>query len=280
MLRSISILTLSTLLLLLTLLNNVKASTGGCNKTPRLTSGVQTTTVNGKHRRWTLRIPSNYNNRRPYRFIFGLHWLNGDMTAVAGGSAPYYGLESLANESAIFVAPDGLNKGWANQNGEDVTFLDTIRKQVDEELCVDETLRFSVGFSYGGAMSFSLACSHAQEYRAIAVLSGATLSGCAGGNEPIAFYGQHGVKDSVLPIDLGSQIRDRFVRMNGCQAKTALEPARGSRRRITTVYEGCEYPTQWTAFDGDHVALPGEAGNDGGAQSWTPREVWRFFSQF
>lgn len=277
--RLIYLFTLS-VLLLLALSDCADAGTAGCGKTPTLTNGVQTVTVNGKQRRWTLRIPDKYNNAQPYRFIFGLHWLSGDMNSVDAGAAPYYGLKNLANNSAIFVAPDGLNKGWANQGGEDITFLDTIRKQIENDLCVNEKLRFSLGFSYGGAMSFSLACSQAKDFRAIAVLSGATLSGCTGGNDPIAFYGQHGVRDSVLPIASGNQIRDRFVKLNGCQAKTAPEPARNSKERITTVYNGCKYPIQWTAFDGDHLPLPDAAGNDGGAQSWTPPDVWKFFSQF
>lgn len=257
-------------LLFLTFFDHVSAATAGCGKSPRLNSGVHTITVNGKQRRYTLRVPQNYDNKKEYRFIFGLHWLNGDMNAVAGGSSPYYGLAALAKESTIFVAPDGLNRGWANQNGEDIQFLDAVRKQVEDDLCVNEKLRFSVGFSYGGAMSFSLACSKANEYRGIAVLSGATLSGCAGGNTPIAYYGQHGVKDSVLPIAMGREIRDRFVRLNGCQAKNAPEPPANSGRHIKTVYDGCKYPTQFTAFDGDHVAL----------QSFSSQDVWTFFSQF
>ena len=279
MFRSASFFALGALLIL-ALLENVSAASAGCGKTPRFTNGVQTTTINNKQRRWTLRIPQNYDKNRQYRFIFGVHWLNGDMNAVTGGSAPYYGLAALANESTIFVAPDGINKGWANQNGEDIAFLNTVRKQVEDDLCVNENLRFSVGFSYGAAMSYSLACTSAKDYRGIAVLSGAQLSGCNGGNDPIAFYGQHGVKDGVLNISNGRQIRDRFVKNNGCQAKNAPEPAANSRQRIKTVYDGCKYPTQWTAFDGDHVALPGDAGNDVGPQSFTPGEVWKFFSQF
>jgi poly(3-hydroxybutyrate) depolymerase len=269
-----------TVLSLLALFSNVNAATAGCGKTPTLKSGTQTVTINGKQRRWILRIPDNYNNTQPYRFIFGLHWLNADMNGVDGGSAPYYGLKNLAKNTAIFAAPDGLNKGWGNSNGEDITFLDTVRQTIDNGLCVNENLRFSLGFSYGGAMSFSLACSKAKDYRAIAVLSGATLSGCAGGNDPIAYYGQHGVRDSVLPIDSGRQIRERFVKNNGCQAKSAAEPAKNSRQRITTVYEGCKYPTQFTAFDGDHVALPDNGGNDAGPNSFTTGEVWKFFEQF
>ncbi|KAH8728153.1 hypothetical protein GQ44DRAFT_609897 [Phaeosphaeriaceae sp. PMI808] len=277
--RSIPLFTFG-LLFLFALLEGIHAGTAGCGKAPTLTSGTKTITVNGKQRQWILRIPNNYNNTQPYRFIFGLHWLSGDMTSVDSGNAPYYGLKNLAKDSAIFVAPNGLNKGWGNTGGEDITFINTIRKQVEDDLCVNENLRFSLGFSYGGAMSFSLACSSAKDFRAIAVLSGATLSGCAGGTDPIALYSQHGVKDSVLPIASGKEIRDRFVKLNGCQAKNAPEPAKGSRQRITTVYDGCKYPTQFTAFDGDHVALPNDAGTDAGPNSFTPPAVWKFFSQF
>ncbi|KAF2281392.1 alpha/beta-hydrolase [Westerdykella ornata] len=203
------------------------------------------------------------------------------MTSVDGGSAPYYGLKALAQNSAIFVAPDGLNKGWANQGGEDITFIDTIRQQIDNDLCVNEKQRFALGFSYGGAMSFSLACSKAKDFRAVAVLSGATLSGCNGGNDPIAYYGQHGVRDSVLPISMGRDLVNRFIKNNGCQNTQLREPARNSNQRVTTVVQGCkpEYPVQWTAFDGDHVALPGRNnGNDAGPNSFTPEEVWKFFT--
>ncbi|KAL5395837.1 hypothetical protein PMIN03_013006 [Paraphaeosphaeria minitans] len=53
-----------------------------------------------------------------------------------------------------------------------LTFIDMIRQQIENNLCVNEKLSFSPGFSYGGAMSFSLACSRAKDFRAIAVLSG------------------------------------------------------------------------------------------------------------
>ncbi|KAI0160830.1 hypothetical protein GGR52DRAFT_576251 [Hypoxylon sp. FL1284] len=53
------------------------------------------------------------------------------------------------------------------------------------KLAIDAQMRFSTGFSYGGAMSYSLACSRASMLRAVAVLSGAPLSGCAGGNDPV-----------------------------------------------------------------------------------------------
>lgn len=162
-----------------------QADTAGCGKAPTLTSGTRTMTVNGKNRRWILRLPNNYDRNKPHRLIFGVHWRDADYQAVDGGSAPYYGLRNLANNTAIFVAPDGLNKGWANSGGEDVTFFDNLVKTVSDDLCINEKLIFSLGFSYGAAMSYSLACSRPNVFRAVAVLSGAQLSGCSGGTEPV-----------------------------------------------------------------------------------------------
>ncbi|KAL2129737.1 hypothetical protein VTI74DRAFT_7384 [Chaetomium olivicolor] len=236
-----------------------------------------------------LRLPSNYNPSTPYKLIFGLHWRDGDLLAVDGGTAPYYGLRALSNRNngngseAIFVAPDGLNHGWGNNGGEDVAFVDELVKTVKAGLCVDEKRVFSVGFSYGGATSYTLACARPGVFRGIAVLSGAQLSGCSGSGGPVAYYGQHGVRDGVLPISMGRQLRDRFVNVNGCTpGQNAPEPPRGSKRHIKTEYSGCKrgYPVVFAAFDEDHVALPKDEGGDGGPNSWTPGEVWNFFSQF
>jgi pimeloyl-ACP methyl ester carboxylesterase len=142
---------------------------------------------NNKSRRYIVRLPNNYDRTKPHRLIFGVHWRDADYQAVDGGSAPYYGLRNLAtgNYSTIFVAPDGLNKGWANSGGEDVLLFDAIIKALSDDLCINEKLIFSLGFSYGAAMSYSLACSRPKVFRAVAVLSGAQLSGCSGGTEPV-----------------------------------------------------------------------------------------------
>ncbi|KAI0179933.1 Alpha/Beta hydrolase protein [Hypoxylon sp. FL1284] len=207
------------------LISPKSSQSAGYGKTPTITSTTYTTTVNGKqrqrrgHQRW----------RRP----------------------PYYGLPPLSNDSAIFVVPNGLNVGWGNLGGEDVTFFDTMVKTIEADLCVDTNLRFSTGFSYGGAMSYSLACSHASMLRGVAVLSGAPLSGCAGGSDPVAYYGQHGTSDSVLNVAMGRGLRDKFVQNNGC---TPLSPE--------------PQPNSSKSTD-----------NNSG-QPFAPGNTWEFFSQF
>ncbi|MFC9691246.1 ricin-type beta-trefoil lectin domain protein [Kribbella sp. NPDC056951] len=261
------------------------AASPGCGKTPTLRSGTYTIQSSGKNRSFILSVPDNYTNTTQYRLVFGFHWLGGTMEQVAGGGSDgdvyaHYGLRRLANNTAIFVAPQGLNNGWGNSGGEDVTFTDDMIRRIENDLCVDTAQRFALGFSYGGAMSYSLACSRATTFRAVAAIAApGGISGCSGGTQPFAYMGIHGISDN---IGAGRGLRDRFVRNNGCTAQSPPEPAAGSRTHITTTYSGCRagYPVVWAAFDGGHQQGPvdGCAGCESGARSWVKNEVWKFFT--
>ncbi|WP_327426896.1 cellulose binding domain-containing protein [Streptomyces sp. NBC_01236] len=265
------------------------APTAGCGKAPTVTSGTYTIQSGGKSRTFILRIPDGYDRNHAYRLVFGFHWLGGTSTDVATGRTvetgtwAYYGLQRLANNSTIFVAPQGLDNGWANAGGEDVTFVDDILRRIETDLCVDTTQRFALGFSYGAAMSYALACSRATVFRAVAVQSGGRLSGCSGGTQPIAYLGVHGLRDNVLGISGGRELRDRFVRNNGCTPQHPPEPAQGSLTHRVTTYSGCSagHPVAWAAFDEGHIAAPQDgATGDSGSRTWVPQEVWKFFTQF
>ncbi|CAM3576772.1 ricin-type beta-trefoil lectin domain protein [Kibdelosporangium persicum] len=260
------------------------AASPGCGKAPTLTSGTHTIQSGGQNRSFILRLPDNYNSNTQYRLFFGYHWLNGTANDVDSGGSDgynwsYYGLRRLSNNGAIFVAPQGINNGWPNSGGQDVAFTDAMLQRIENDLCVDTTQRFALGFSYGGGMSYSLACSRANVFRAVAVYSGAQLSGCSGGTQPIAYMGIHGISDSVLNISMGRSLRDTFVRNNGCTAQNPREPAAGSRTHITTTYSGCRsgYPVVWAAFDGGHTPGPIDGGGEGW-RTWTSGEVWKFFT--
>jgi poly(3-hydroxybutyrate) depolymerase len=245
------------------------ANSAGCGKAKTLTNKQYSMQVNGKNRNYILNIPDNYNQNNPYRLVFTWHPRGGSAQKIVngeditrGGALPYYGLKAIANNSAIFVVPDGLNSGWGNQNGEDVTFFDQMVKTVEADLCVNTNLRFSTGFSFGGAMSYSLA----------------ELSGCSGGTKPVAYYGQHGTSDSVLNIQMGRQIRDKFVAANGC-TKPASEPQPNGANSVKTVYTGCKsgYPLTWVIHNGDHN--PSQT-NSGSKTPFAPANSWEFFTQF
>lgn len=270
------------------------AATAGCGQAPALTSGTHTIQSSGRSRSYILDIPTNYDRNHQYRLIFGLHWLGGNATDVATGRTvltgvwSYYGLKQLSNNTTIFVAPQGLNNGWANSGGQDVTFVDDMIRQIEAGLCVDTTRIFSVGFSYGAAMSYALACARANVFRAVALYSGGLLSGCSGGTQPIAYLASHGVSDPVLSIAGGRSLRDRFVRNNQCTPQNPREPAKDSRTHIITTYAGCSagHPVEWIAFDGGHDASPADGANRDapasvkGRVTYLPGETWKFFTQF
>lgn len=199
-----------------------------------------------------------------------------------GANWAYYGLQKKSEGSMILVAPNGLDNGWANPGGDDVAFVDAMIKAIESDLCVDTTQRFAAGFSYGGAMSYSLACSRAKDFRAVAVLGAGEVSGCAGGNDPIAYLGIHGINDNVLPIAQGRGLRDKFVKNNGCAQASPKEPSAGSGKHDKTEYTGCKagYPVTWLAFDGGHAPAPVDGGGDSGARTYVPDELWNFFKQF
>ncbi|KAM0721568.1 hypothetical protein Q7P37_002493 [Cladosporium fusiforme] len=246
-------------------------SSSGCNGEATLTSGVQT--IDG--REYTLLVPENYDSSNPYRLIFGFHWLGGSMDDVVNGNsvAPWYGLEALAEGSAIFVAPNGIDNGWPNQGGADIAFVDSIIEQIESDLCVDQGSRFATGFSYGGGMSYSIACSRAGDFRAVAPMAAGLISGCDGGNDPIAYLGIHGISDDVLPIDGGIDLANTFVENNGCTAQEVQQPAPGSGESVRTDFEGCSEPVSFIAWDGGHVGAPFSADNP-----LAPEATWEFFS--
>jgi poly(3-hydroxybutyrate) depolymerase len=230
-------------------------------------SGRFSIDVDGTTREYILSVPDSYDPQHPYRLIFGWHPRGGSAEQVATGFlGGFYGLEDLASGSAIFVAPEGIDQGWANTGGRDIAFLRAMLDRFKGELCIDEDRIFSTGFSYGGMMSFAVGCAMGDVFRAIAPMSGAQYSGCEDGDHPIAVWGTHGDADDVVPLSDGEAARDVFLERNGCgSATTPVDPS------PCVSYEGCAagYPVVWCEFSGGHMPF-----------SNAGPSIWAFFSQF
>lgn len=257
----------------------------GCGKSRTLMNGRKTIQSGGQNREYILRVPDDYDSDKPYRLIMAYHWLSGNANQVAnggnGGSTddPYYGLWDLAEGSTIFVAPEGLDAGWANSGDRDINLTDAILEQVEGDLCIDTSRIFATGFSYGGGMSYALACARADVFRGVAIYAGAQLSGCTGGTTPIAYFHAHGANDDVLNISQGRQLRDRFVGVNECTPQSPPEPGVNSGTHTCTSYQGCSegHPVRWCAHGGGHNPTEKDQGQ---GKSWVPGEAWTFISQF
>ena len=112
------------------------------------------------------------------------------------------------------------------------------------------------------------------DFAGVAVISGAQLSGCDGGSQPVPYLGIHGSADNVLPISSGRQLRDKWLGVNGCTAKNAPDPNPGSGSHIKTTYTCSRAPVTWIGHSGGHVPDP----SDSNGSKWAPGETWSFFN--
>ena len=265
----------------------------GCGKSPTLKNSP-TTTINynkitsaGLSRQYILRYPSNYDSNHPYRLILAYHWYTGSASQVFDCNtesikcyttqSPFFGLWNLANNSTIFVAPDGIDAGWANTNGRDLALTDDILKEVEADLCIDTSRVFANGFSYGGSMTAMLACQRADVFRAVAVYAGGIsgMSGACTGTMPIAYYGATGTQDSGYAG--GQTAVQHFAQVNGCTAQTLPTPPTGGHTCVA--FQGCSagHPVRWCPFDDIHTPSPRDRNQ---STTWQPQEVWTFLTQF
>jgi poly(3-hydroxybutyrate) depolymerase len=277
-------------------------ASGGCAAANVPPSGPMTIDVDGTMREYIVKVPANYDPMKPYRLIFAWHGLGGSAMQVAQGfGGGYYGLESRAMGSAIFIAGQGLpandgqpkagtpappptgasgsqarvmavaangGAGWPNLNGRDVAFVKKLLVWAESNYCVDTTRVFSVGMSYGGIMSNTLGCQMGDVFRAIAPMSGSGPNSF-GGNKcvgHVAAWLSHGDMDDVVAFSAGQKSRDHWVMVNNCQMDTMPEGSNGC-----VAYQGCDpgYPVVWCQFAGGHTVPP-----------FSSDEIWQFFSQF
>lgn len=227
-----------------------------------------TLNVSGTDRQYYVQLPKSYDPSTPYRLVFQFHPWGGS----ADQALTMYGLNSGLADS-IFVTPQGLDAGdngpgWANTNGQDIAFTKAMLADVEGKYCVDTARIFSVGFSYGGMMSFALGCEMSDTFRAIAPMSGALYSdpSCKGTGPHIAMWGSHGLNDTVVPIANGRSARDKILQENHCGTTTTpVEPS------PCVKYEGCDpgYEVTWCEWDGPH-----------GIPSFGSKAVTAFLKQF
>lgn len=243
-----------------------RAGSTGCGAPAKLTNGRRTINVNGLNREYVLDIPSNYNQNNPYKLVFGWHWRGGSANDVVGQG--YYGMKSLSNNSAIFVAPDRAagTDGWTNANGRDIAFLQSMLTQLKSSLCIDESRIFSTGWSYGGMMSFAVGRELPTTFRAIAPVSGAFLTPHVDSGSATAAWIAHGNNDTVVSQSSGAQARDAYLRANGCSNTTVpVQPS------PCVEYQNCAAgkPVVWCSFNGGHSQ-----------PSFYSSGAWNFFNRF
>ena len=268
---------------------NSPGPSAGCGKDlSSIKSGTYTITSASRSRKYIIEIPANYDKNNPYRLIFGMHCMGSSAQGTVSNN--YYGMKTLAANDkipCIFVAPQGESNGtWrtgSNDNSDHV-FLDDMLKLFKENLCVDTTRIFSIGFSYGAMITYSFSLNHQKQLRAVACFAPANYNIYLPTNthEPIAYYQTTGKSDGTCPWDNGGRggkyCLQGHIQDNGCTLPSTIPLATGNTH-VSTEFQGCKpgYPVKFGSFNGGHADNNTDAGSSG---NWIYKEAWEFFMRF
>lgn len=279
-------------------MGNTPTPSKGCGKDNAL-EDYFTFTGGGVEHEVYLTMPENYDKNKPYRLVFGMHYMGGSAEVVAKREN-YYGLrnEPGAKENTIFVAPHGYTtetdrsgreteNPWRCGDDKDHVFFDEFLTYLNENLCVDTSRVFSVGFSFGAMFSNSLAQDFQDRLRGVVVFATMDQVIYLPKNKglPIAWMGTVGMGDELCTPKLGRSARDRILKNNGMPDEEGnYTDARGeeaeeytSGKHVCYDYKTVDprFPVKWCTFDGKHAY---NASDDG--KVWTTPTAWEFITQF
>jgi poly(3-hydroxybutyrate) depolymerase len=275
-------------------IGNAPTPSKGCGKENTL-KDYFTFTGGGVEHEVYLSMPENYDKNKPYRLVFGFHYMGGSAEAVAKREN-YYGLRNQpgANENTIFVAPhgytdeNGTEKPWRCGDDKDHLFFDEFLTYLNENLCVDTSRVFAVGFSFGAMIANALAQDFQERLRGVVVYATMDQVIYMPKNKglPIAWMGTVGMSDDLCTPKLGRSARDRILKNNGIPdgegnftdaRGEAAEEYTGSGNHVCYDYKTVDprFPVKWCTFDGEHTYTPREDG-----KVWTTEVGWEFITQF
>jgi poly(3-hydroxybutyrate) depolymerase len=244
----------------------VNTGSTGCGSAAKFATGLQSITSDGTQRDYWVEMPANYDSNKAYPVVIGLHWRGGSAADVYGWSG-FFGLKDQYGGNAIFIAPQGLDAGWANPSDRDIRFMRAMLSQVQQGACTDTKRVFATGFSFGGMMSNAIGCGMGDVVRAIVPMSGSLWSGCASSTYKVAALFIHSQDDNTVPYTAGEAARDEFLKRNSCSAITVPVGSNGC-----VEYQGCDAdkPVVWC----------GPATGGHWYQGFSAKESKTFFDRF
>lgn len=243
--------------------------------------------VNGVFRDYLIHIPDGYTGEEPVPLVLVFHGFGGNMNASYAHSE----FHALAEqENFIVVHPNGLSNRWnavTTSNNADVSFVEELIDQLQQEFRIDASKIYSVGMSNGGYLSFLLACELSDKIAAIASVTGLmfddVLNNCQP-NRPIPILQIHGTKDGVVRYSKVNSSLNFWLRHNETdltprvQLLPNLDEQDGSTVQRFTYANGKQNVEvqHLKIINGGH-SWPGYEGN---MDIDASEEAWRFLSQY
>jgi len=170
----------------------------------------------GVEREYIIHVPENLTEDFP--IVFVIHGYTGS----AEGIAAYTGMNSIAErEGFIAVYPQGtidsngntfFNVGYEFNDDSpinDVSFIRELVRSISQEFNLKRKKAFATGMSNGGDMSYLLACTSSDLFKAVAPVAGVLMKGLKDSCElssPVPIFEIHGTADkiSLFEVDLNN----------------------------------------------------------------------------
>jgi polyhydroxybutyrate depolymerase len=192
----------------------VSRPANGCGAATASGSTTLTTSVAGHQRTVIVHIPSGYSGSSKVPLVLNLH---GSGTTAADQEA-FTGMDATSDSEGFVVAypqgliPSGAGFDW-NVPGvplvggkavpagaaDDVTFLTTLVRVLEQRYCVDPKRVYATGFSGGARMTSQLACDASDIFAAVAPVSGLRHPTPCPTARPVPIIAFHGTADAVDP---------------------------------------------------------------------------------
>ncbi|KAJ6528254.1 carbohydrate esterase family 1 protein [Mycena vulgaris] len=243
--------------------------TAGCGTTHWFNGITQyhTLTSGGRDRSYSIHLPSNYSETKPYPLVLGFHGSSSIgffFEADTGLSGSKYSADK------IMVYPNGVGGAWAGANyseatvPEDLGFVSDLLDEIRAGWCIDNSRIYATGLSIGGGFVNTIACSEVGgQFAAFAAGSGSfytdssgVTGGCTPARSPIPMLEIHG----------GS---DPDVHYAGGPGEGGTEPAIPDWLSWWALRNNCPSNTTETLFNGDvHHTVWECNGVEGVLQHW------------
>ena len=161
----------------------------------------------GVEREYIIHVPENLTEDFP--IVFVIHGYTGS----AEGIAAYTGMNNIAErEGFIAVYPQGtidsngntfFNVGYEFNDDSpinDVSFIRELVRSISQEFNLKRKKAFATGMSNGGDMSYLLACTSSDLFKAVAPVAGVLMKGLKDSCElssPVPIFEIHGTADKI-----------------------------------------------------------------------------------
>jgi polyhydroxybutyrate depolymerase len=177
--------------------------------------GYRSLVEGSKKREYILHVPASYDKTKPTPLVINFHGFGGRASDYAEEVGVRFDLNEIADENGFLVAypqaafrEKGANywepgdTGRQDIEANDVYFTKQLIADIGDELNLDKTRIYAVGYSNGGMMAYDLACCASDSIAAVGIMSGIMLSDtCYEKEAHTSVIHFHGVSDGVLPYE-------------------------------------------------------------------------------